>query len=90
VGSAFPSSIRNHEMGVVHTIVLIFTVGDFFFVVSTVDCRLGYELGGPGFESLRGKRMCCSPKFPGRLWEPPRLLFNGHRGFFPEGKAART
>jgi hypothetical protein len=30
-------------------------------------------------------RIFASPCHPGRLWGPPCLLFNGHRGVFPRG-----
>jgi len=36
-----------------------------------------------GLNPGKDKRFFSSTKRPDRLWDPPRLLFNGHRGSFP-------
>ena len=49
---------------------------------SSVVIATGYGLDGPGIESRWGEvfRTC-----PDRLWDPPKLLYNGYR-VFPGGK----
>jgi hypothetical protein len=53
---------------------------------SAVGIATCYKLDGPGLETRWGEifRTC-----PNRFWDPPSLLYNGHR-VFPEGKAARV
>jgi hypothetical protein len=45
--------------------------------------------GRQGFNSQQGQwwDFFLSPQRPERLWGPPSLLSNGHRGSYPRGKA---
>ena len=90
MGLAFPSSLRNHEMGVAHTVVLISTVGDFLLVECTVDCRLGYGLDGPVFESLRGQEIVLFSKISRPAVGTTQPPLQWVSGFFPGVKVART
>jgi hypothetical protein len=46
-----------------------------------------YGLDDQGSIPDRGRGFFFKPLRPDRLWGPPNLLFNGHRGSFPRGKA---
>jgi hypothetical protein len=51
-----------------------------------VSCIVSdYGLDDRGSISGRGKRFFLYPLYPGHLWGPPSLLWNGYRGFFPGG-----
>jgi hypothetical protein len=51
---------------------------------SSVTIATGYGLDdrGEGVRVPVGSRAFSSPRRPDRLWSPPNLLSNGHRGFF--------
>jgi hypothetical protein len=56
---------------------------------SSVRIETGYWSDSWGSIPGRGKRFFTFPQRPDRLWDPPSLLTNGHRGdVFPGGKAA--
>jgi hypothetical protein len=52
---------------------------------SAVGIATGYGLDdrGVGVRVPLGSRIFSSPRLPDRLWDPPNLLSNGYRGFFP-------
>jgi len=52
---------------------------------SSVNIVSDYRLDDRGSIPCRGKRFLLQPVCPGQLWGRPSLLFNGYRGFFPQG-----
>lgn len=41
--------------------------------------------GQMGFDFLHGRKFCCWPSLPNRLWDPSSLQFNGYKELFPPG-----
>jgi hypothetical protein len=58
---------------------------------SVAGIATGYGLDdlGVGVRVPVGSRIFSSPQRPDRLWGPPSLLYNGHRGFFSRGSSGR-
>jgi hypothetical protein len=56
--------------------------------VGVIATGYGMEDRGVGVRVPVGSRIFSSPRSPGRLWSPPNLLSNGHRGLLPRGKEA--
>jgi hypothetical protein len=57
-------------------------------VLAVLHCRIIKEITVEGLTLLILIRDFTSPRRPDRLWDPPNLLSNGYRRFFPVAKAA--
>jgi hypothetical protein len=55
---------------------------------SSVGIATDYGLHGQSSIPGRGTRLFSCPQGPDRHWNPPSLLTNRFRRFFPRGKAA--
>jgi hypothetical protein len=48
--------------------------------------KVDYWLNSPGFEFRQGQESLRPPYRPDRLWGTPSVIFNWHRGAFPDVK----
>jgi hypothetical protein len=71
-------------------LILLLTLCNFYSLGSgdsSVGIATGYGLDdrGVGVRVAVRSRIFSSPRRPDRLWDPPKLLPNGHRGPIPQG-----